>query len=425
MQMMHPLASSKRLLLVLVLLLYVPFAARTARDALHATADFASFYMGARVAFVEQRSPFTPDAFAHGEAVTGHAVYPYLYPPPSLLAFYPLAHLSYAGGKALMLVANHACLLLFAYVLVCGILRLHLQQSGGLLLVAAAAVYLLAYQPLRFEFYHGQIDLLVLSCLCLSWLALKSQRPPLYSALPLAVAIVLKTYPLAFLPLLVVRRNYRALFYVVGLLILCTAVAYWVLPPAVWSDYARNVLPTGGYGRSPYNLGSPAFPWNQSINGFTARLFAPNEFTEPLLASTSLARTVPYALALAVIAATLLASYLANRRGEPRRTLDAEFASCLLMMFMVSPVAWEQHLVFALPAALMALRRCSRSDVDPLHAALLAAGLLVLAWPLPIDSQLLRRGALTLLISVKLYAVAAMWAVLIWRIVTADRERLI
>jgi alpha-1,2-mannosyltransferase len=420
---MPPLPSPKALLLVLVLLLYVPFVGKTAKHSLHGPADFATFHAASGMAFDDGKSPYAPGAFAGAEAALGTPVFPYVYPPPSLLAFYPLTFFTYPTARFVIFALNQALLLASCYLLLRKLVPVDLNRAADAMTAAFFCVYVLSYQPIAFELSHGQVDLLVLTCICLTWLAVERAKPAFLIALPLSFAILVKTYPLAFLPLLLIHRKVRALFYVAGLLMLYTAAAYIVLPGSVWADYAINVLPTAGYGRTPYNLGSPAFPWNQSVNGFTARLFAPNDMSQVLWPNESLARIVPYVLALGIIAVTVGASYLASRSRPAQSTLASEFSLYLLMMFMVSPIAWVQHLVFALPAALVSLRVVTAERPEPRLLVVIAGALLLLAWPLPIELPALRSGPLTLAVSAKLYAAAILWGFLLLTLLQPSRAK--
>src|SRR3981081_1566398 len=81
--------------------------------------DFPSFYYGARLTFIDKHSPYDEDALTRAAekseppkaGVPTPRIYPYLYPPPSLLMFYPLARLPVIPAKVAVLAINHACLL--------------------------------------------------------------------------------------------------------------------------------------------------------------------------------------------------------------------------------------------------------------------------------------------------------------------------
>jgi hypothetical protein len=231
---------------------------------------------------------------------------------------------------------------------------------------------------------------------------------------PLSLAILLKTYPVLLLPLLVVRKRYAAAGAVVGLLALYALAAWLVLPQQLWGDWVRNVLPTGGYGLRPFNLFLPVEPWNHSINGF---LLFVDDRTHTLFGMPTrwLTRPLTYLLAGAVAAATVGLSFLSARRGRAGKTLDLEVALFLLMMFLVAPLSWEHHLVYALPAALFAIDFLLRGRVGAPAAAAVVAALFVLAWDFPRDEMFWIKGPLSFVNAVKFFAAFGLWVFLAWR----------
>ncbi len=409
--------STKKTVLALFVFIYIPFLWNYGYKYISTTfGDFAGFYWGAKLAFVEHRSPYTIEAFSKANSQLGQPVFAYLYPPPSLLVFSPLTLLPFQAAKLLMLVVNHICVLLFIYLFFFKLIKLDVPRHSRELIIALSIVYIFTYNPIIMELFHRQIDLVVLLCLCLTWYAMKQNARSWLVALPLSVAILIKTYPVLFLLLLLTKKRYGAVAWVCSLLLFYTVIAYLVLPQSVWSEWFVNVLPSGGYGRALFGLGVPVFPWNQSINGFTARMFLVNDWNEALWPNPRLARIVPYLLSLCVVATTVGVSYLASRRHEKEMPVDFEFSLYLLMMFIVAPLSWEQHLVFALPAALIAIRLLLSSRENYLLQMIVIPSLFLLAWDLPIASQILKRGVLTLGISVKLYAVVVLWLFFVVRV---------
>jgi hypothetical protein len=262
---------------------------------------------------------------------------------------------------------------------------------------------------------HGQVNLLVMIQICLFWVWLREGRHPAVTALPLALAIILKTYPIIFLPLLLIRRQYLAAAWALGYSVTLTLVSLVVLPHGTWGDWMNSVLPTGGYGKIPFHLFSPAMPWNQSINGFTARLFLHPDYA--LTVNAAAARWVPMVLAVLVIAALVWVSLRLNRQS-PKIYLDDEIALVLVTIFLVAPLSWEHHLVFVLPAALLAVVHLleGRLSVGSAVAVGLAVG--IVAWPLKYLYEIQGQGALNLLVSLKFLATVVLWVyflIRLWR----------
>ena len=403
----------KRALACLFVLLYVPYLYQQGyQRAFQSPGDFPTLYWGAKLAFEEGRSPYVDGAFDEVARRENRRIFPYLYPPPSLLLFYPFSAVTYDAAKVRLLVASHVSLLVILYLLFLRIRPFDPPPGRRPLTWALMTVFVLNYYPVADNFAWGQINLIVLALVCFGWLALKRGGHALSVAVPLSLAILLKTYPVLLLPLLVIRKRYAAAAATLGLLALYAAAAWAVLPQQLWGDWARNVLPTGGYGLRPFNLFLPAEPWNHSINGF---LLFVQDRTHTLFGVPSwwLTRPLTYLLAGAVGAATVGLSYLSARRGAGEKTLDLEVALFLLMMFLVAPLSWEHHLAYALPAALFAVEFLLGGRVRrPAAAVAVLGALFVIAWDFPRDEMFLIKGPLASVNAIKFFAAFGLWVFL-------------
>lgn len=399
--------------IVLVLLLYGSFLIRYGVYYVSiAFVDLPTFFYAVSTVFVDGKSPYQSGMLAHEQVPSDQAIFPFLYPPPALLVLYPLSYLTYESAAMIILVVNHLLLLLFLYLFLFRVLDFQLGHSS----IAVAAAYSFLYHPVSVTLSRGQVNLFVLVLLCLVWLGMKRKSHPVLVALPLSLAIGVKTYPVFILVLLIVTRRYRDLVWVLGCLGVFFLAAYLILPWPVWTDWIRDVLPTGGYGRVPFNLFSPAAPWNQSINGFTSRLFLENEFSEALLPSARAAKLVPYMVSALVVLVTFALIRLASSVSEIGDDLDRQFSLLLTTMYLVAPISWEHHLVFVLPAAIVALKLLLDSRERGVLELIVILAILLLAWRFPLWARVLKDGVLTLGISLKFYAVLCLWAFLSMRI---------
>jgi hypothetical protein len=400
----------KRALVCLFVLLYIPYLFQQGyQRAGQSPGDFPTLYWGAKMVFEEGRSPYVDGAFDAVAEREQRRIFPYLYPPPSLLAFYPLTLVNYAAAKVWLLVASHVCLLVILYLFFFRIRPFDPPPNRRGLAAALTIVYVLSYYPVADNFAWGQINLIVLALVCGAWLALKRGGHALGVAVPLSLAVLLKTYPLLLLPLLVIRRRYAAAAWTLGLVVLYGLVSWWVLPKGLWGDWLANVAPTGGYGLRPFNLPFiPVEPWNHSINGFM--LFVQDRVPEVFgLPTGLLTKPLTYLLAGAVGAATLGLALLSAGRGQGERTLDADVSLFLLMMFLVAPLSWEHHLVYALPAALFAIHFLLEGRAHPLAALGALAALFFIAWELPRDDWFPLQGVLALSNAVKFFGALGLW----------------
>jgi alpha-1,2-mannosyltransferase len=397
----------KRAIVCLFVFLYVPYLYQQGyQRAFQSPGDFPTLYWGAKAVFDEGRSPYVEGAFEEVARREQRRIFPYLYPPPSLLAFYPFSRVTYGAAKVILLALSHACLLLTLYLLFFRIRPFDPPPRG--LAAALMTVFVLNYYPVADNFAWGQINLIVLALVCGAWLALKRGGHALSVAAPLSLAILLKTYPVLLLPLLVLRKRYAAAAATVALLLLYGLAAWAVLPRELWGDWARNVMPTGGYGLRPFGLFLPVEPWNHSINGFL--LFVRDRCPEVLgLPTRYLTKPLTYLLAGAVAAATLGLALVSARKGTGGRTLDGDVALFLLMMFLVAPLSWEHHLAYVLPAALLAVDALLAGRFRGAAAVGVLAALFCLAWDFPRDEMFTIGGPLALANAVKFFAAFALW----------------
>ncbi|HWE96643.1 MAG TPA: glycosyltransferase family 87 protein [Tepidisphaeraceae bacterium] len=440
--------ASRILLPWLLVFLYFPFVYYFGAKLSSLTyVDYPSFYSGAHLAFRERQSPYDPnvlrdtaeqsraaaplDARAAGEAPVNQRIYPYLYPPPSLLLFYPLAHMSYGVGKVAVLAVNHVCLLGVIYLLLSKILGFRPRQIWCELLPAFLALYLIYSRGVSSTIELGQVNLLVLVLLCVAWLGLKNDWPDWLVALCLAIACLFKIYPVLFIALLCMRRKYVAAGMVVGLLLVACGLSWTVLPHALWHDWIANVAPTCGYLRTPVGRIPPTLGTNVGIAGFVARLFLPPliRMEDPrigpaLLPYAGIGRALAYLLVAIATLATFGAAYRSSRqrdehRGDGPGRIDLEFSAFLVLTFLVAPLAWEHHLVYVMPAivvAILIVYRDRSRGTGGRNLAIIFAAACVIGWPLAIGKLPLPRLPQVLLVSLKLYAVLVVWAFLLLRL---------
>ncbi len=318
-----------------------------------AAVDYPSVHYAANLAFNEEKSPYGSSAFDQATMELGRKVHPYFYPPPSLLAFWPLAKMEFRTGHAALLLASHLAYLSAIWLILARLTPLPNDQLRRVLLLVCSLAYFFSFDPSMVTLGIGQINLIVLAFVCWAILGMRRNGPAWQIALPLSIAILLKTYPVLLLAPLVFHRRFQAVLLTCLFFGGFTAFAAAVLPAEVWAGWFREVMPQGGYAN---NAIAAAAPWNQNINGFVSRLFLPNEFSDAPLAFAVLAKPLATLLALAVVAITALSSFQAGRASAADRSVTpTETASYLLMIFLVAPLSWEHHLVYVLPAAVLGI----------------------------------------------------------------------
>jgi len=390
------------LFILVAVLVYLPFLKNFYVDYLgEDQIDFPSYFVAANIAFNNEQSPYSNVNYERYED-NFERVFPYLYPPPSLLIFYPLSWYKYETASVLWLTFNHLLVLGALAIMLVFVLRYEHFQ----LVTLAFLVYLFNFQPLDTTLRLGQVNLLVLFSLLFFWFLYKRQKYPFLVSVPLVLAIILKVYPGLFLIFLLIKKEFQILKYIgisLGILLLLSIL---FLPLDIWHDYFVHVIPSGGYLKTHHDLFSPAAPWNQNINAFISRIFYPNQYSQVFFDNVLLGRVITYTLCIGVIVISFL------KLKKLSNYDNSSFAILLLTMFLIAPLSWEHHLVFILPVVFYLFLKLSIYKIS--IKVLIFLSLLVFAFNFPLEANTFKNGLLTLFISIKFFAVLLVWIILIY-----------
>ncbi len=262
-------------------------------------------------------------------------------PPFYALIFIPFVET--IGGEVMLLwyrVLNAGLIGLVALIWL-RMWRLPVRSLSGV-----ALLILLSFRPLFDTLTYGQLDLILLCLLTLTLWALREDRAGLAGAL-IALATILKLYPIIILAFFVIKRRWAGLWgFALGMLILNT-IALLVMGWDVHWIYLTQVLPIIG--------GTTAWAENQTISGFLAR-FAESPKALTLFEGRGLG------LAGTLISGTtgLAVCALALRPTARRSPAEAlQYCMFLLVMVLCVPAAWmhyEALLVIVFAALLLHLR---------------------------------------------------------------------
>jgi alpha-1,2-mannosyltransferase len=310
--------------------------------------DLPSFYTASISVFNLGESPYDPERL--NTLMDGNEyVYPYLYPPPSLLFFFPLSALTYADARHIVLVVNQLLFLFLVWAIPLSLFRA--RPKDDFAVIALCIVYSLIFYPTVVTLEHGQVNILLLVFFVLFWLFARKEKAVL-AALFLALAILLKTYPIILIPLLLLTRRWRESIYTVAWLGLAVTISLLILPSTVWHDWLVNVFPSGGYMNTPAGMYPPAAIWNQNLNGFFARAFTENSWSTPVLVNPDLAKLLTYGAAGLIAVITGLTVW---RSRTNKDSLDRTMLVALPAMYLIAPFSWEHHLFYLLPSILILL----------------------------------------------------------------------
>lgn len=372
--------------------------------------DFPGIYLGARLTFADHVTPYGHAAFDDFALAYDRWIGPFVYPPPSLLVLWPLSFFSLDTAFILFTIVSHLCLLGTVWLIVTRLIPLPDRKGLRTLVISVCLTYILLSDSVSATLNLGQINIVTTFFICLFLTALMENKASWQLALPLLVAILLKTYPLLLILLLLVRRRFRAAALTCALCAGVIGVALWVLPAEIWTSWRTEVLPAANSSSAEARLFSHtnvSFIWNQSITGFLTILMG--RWHSPLFHPEvvgPLSRVLTFIMAVL----TALVSFRAERIAE----IGAAF---LLLMYLIAPVSWDHHLVFILPAAALAIALILNGSVQgKLLPAMLVLALCLISWRMNLDSAMLKKGWWSLLASFKLFSVMGLWFFFVQRL---------
>jgi uncharacterized membrane protein YkvA (DUF1232 family) len=355
--------------------------------------DLPSFYSASVQVFRYGESPYNQQSLQR-VMEPDIRVYPYLYPPPSLLLFWPLSFVSYASAGLIVLLLNHLLILVLLWCIPICLLRY--PENNVFRVFIITIVYFLNCYPVVSTLKHGQVNMLFTGFLLAFWIFTRKDKA-VSASLFLALAILLKVYPLVLIPPLFIAARKREAVYTVIWLTLLSGVSLIFIPLSVWTGWFTQVLPAGGYGRTATGLVPPAAIWNQSLNGFFARLFTNNEYSSPMFVNPGLAKYLTFGSAGIVAVVTGVAAWLCSKRHA--MPVDRIIMLTLVAIYLIAPFSWEHHLVYLVPPILLLLTaHCRLTGVNKLvfHGVCIVSAVII---------------AMPFMLPYKFYAVLMLWII--------------
>jgi len=259
------------------------------------------------------------------------------HPPPTVPLALPLARLDYANALLVWNVLSLAAVLMSVVIL---------GRRLGAPLEAApwALAFLLVCNPLQQQVFQGQLNALLLLLVTLAWSADRSGKPG-WSGVWLGLATAVKFYPaLLFLPALWNRR-WATLGAGAAAFAAVSALAVGVLGVETYRAYFLDVLPRVSVFRNEW--------FNISLIGYWDKLFDAGAvcgpkgfFVRPIAAIPWLAR----GLTVLSVGALVAAWIVVVRRSRTPASRDQAFGLGLILMMIVSPIAWQHYFLILLPA---------------------------------------------------------------------------
>ena len=370
--------------------------------------DFRAYYAAGRALHMGI-NPYDGAAVREGVQLPGsQSMLMYLYPPPTLAITYGLAMLPFPAAQVPWAV--------FQYLLGIGALVLLWRAAGcafGSPVSVLIAVAFLLSGAVTLLFQWGQFDMIVLALVAGAVLALVRQRS-LWAGVLLGLAAVAKVTPAAFVVVLLVRREWKALLgfgMTIGVLM---GSSYLVLGDEVFGQWRVNLE------KQPNHLASMISPQNMSLHGFVLRGLVdypqgPNPSRAWIELGMPAAGLIRWGLTGLLWLATI--AWLLRWRRE-LSTSDA-IAALVPVILLSSPLTWMHHGVqVVVPLAAMVAvagrqRRLSRFDLGWISVAIL----MFMIWPVQRFDLQLPDWMSHLLVPMLTYGMVLTWLFMVVRYV--------
>jgi glycosyl transferase family 87 len=323
----------------------------------HRAFDFSSYYYAVRVAF-DGGDPYDTHELRRVAAADGteQEIFPYVYPPPFLLAMAWASKLRLVTAYRIWLWIDEIAVILGAVAL-----AMWWRPLGALVPLAIAMT--VAFLPgVANNHLMGQVNAVVLA-FGIAGLWAEERGRSLAGGVLVGIASMMKVSPALFVLWWLLHGRRRAAVSAVLTSIALTLISLVLIAPKIqWRFYAV-VLPS--FASGVYNrVGVPISLFgNWSIPAFFHRLF-------PNPAGTGLGGT---AHALSSVAAfALIATMAWLFRRDPREPFAraAQAAAVAVVMLLVPVYTFEHHLVWSIPAVVVATIALARGRLDGVAIAL-------------------------------------------------------
>lgn len=297
--------------ILLVLILLASFLIFLKSLTLNNYPDFRLNYLGA-VQYMHGINPYLHSA----TPVT------FIYPPSILFIYIPLSFLSIENAQIVFTILSILCFLASIFILF-KLFKLSFFSNLGLLFLILA----LNFFPEKFTLGMGQINNLVLLCVCL-FLYFYNFKKDIVSGTFISIAVVIKLFPLLLIPYLVIKKKWKILGAFTGVFLFFLLFIHFVLNSEFIPYFSRHILPSllSGYKIDYYN---------QALSGFLARI----------IAAGSVFDLVNKILSAGFILFTFLILWSRNKN---KKTELLSVSSLITISLIVNSFSWQHHFVFML-----------------------------------------------------------------------------
>lgn len=249
---------------------------------------------------------------------------PDVHPPFTILLFSPFTLFSYFLAEKLWTIISIIFLIGSVYL----IFKINNEKMFSRIGFLISALLFAFYFPIKFTLGMGQINFLILFLVTLSIYSLNKNKNYLTGTF-LSLSIMIKFFPLFFLPYLIILKKWKILFSFITLSVVILLFTFIVIKPDINVYFYKNVIPTliGGWKTDYYN---------QSLSGFLGRQIG-NGFARELLRI--------------FISLTLVGmSFLVILKNNSQKTTIINLSLSLLitLTLLINNFSWQHHFVWLL-----------------------------------------------------------------------------
>jgi len=283
----------------------------------------------------------------------------FTYPPFAALVFTILVLPSWGLLLKLSLAVNIAAMTAAIWSTLGGLgYRAGVARLGGALLLAAAAFWL---EPVQRTLYLGQVELVLMALIM--WDMCQPDRR-WWKGAGVGIAAGIKLVPLVFIPYLLLTRRFRQAAVAAGTFAASVALGFAVLPADSRAWWLDGLFVKGS------RTGFIGWEGNQSLQALITRLSG----------SIAAGQPVWYGVAAVTLILGIVVAVALDRAGHG----VVGVLACALTGLLVSPVSWDHHWVWVVPAVTVlvvyGVRGRGRLRAAFIAGAVLLAGLFG-AWP--------------------------------------------
>jgi alpha-1,2-mannosyltransferase len=305
--------------------------------ALVAVAAWASYWIGRALSSPHDQFDLKIYNAAVKFWTSGHPLYDYsqpdslmdqlgfTYPPFSAVLMTPMTLLPWQAVQSITVIAIALSCAGFTYLLLQDSIRMRGPQGLLILGVATSAAFL--FEPIRENISYGQVNIYLGLAIAFDFLFLARRLPKAFG-IGVGLAAAVKLTPGIFILYLLVTRRWRA-----AIVASATFVVLSFGVAIVAYEEVRDFFTVILWDTS--RVGHPDNVFNQSVNGFLARLASPDLPSRGLWA----------ALAFVVVVFGMWRAWKLFQAGDDLAGVTVTG----LVALMVTPISWTHHAVWVMP----------------------------------------------------------------------------